>query len=135
MRILLTVAAAALVGGCSMKADMAAGDKAIAAFHQALNAGQSRQILAGASPEFRAVTPEPQALRLFDTVHARLGAFKDGKSVGFNDNVSSGGHMLVDRYEAHYQNGTALETFTFRVSGDRAVMIGYNVNSNALLLQ
>src|SRR5438067_3678319 len=94
-RIAMAAMAAGLLGGCSMKADMEAGGKAIAAFHQALDAGQYQKIWAASAPDMKGATPEPRLTALLDAVHRRLGRFKSGSQTGFNDNLSGAGHMLT----------------------------------------
>ena len=129
------LAAAALAAGCSMGADMKLGENAVAAFHRQLDAGQFDRIYDGSSSEMKASTPRPKLVEFLSAVHAKLGAFKSGGLGGFNDNVSTGGHRLVLVYNAQYQNGAAAETFTFSIAGDRALLMGYNVNSDALILK
>jgi hypothetical protein len=94
-RIALAALAAALLGGCSMKADMDAGAKAIVAFHQAVDAGQYRKVWAESAQDMKGATPDERLTALLDAVHRKLGRFKSGGQVGFNDNVSGAGHMLT----------------------------------------
>jgi len=129
------LAAGLLVGGCSMKEDMAAGDKAVAAFHQALDAGQFQQIWAGSAPDMKAATPQDRLVALLDAVHGGLGRFKSGSQVGFNDNVSTGGHVLSLAYQSQYEKGPAQEQFVFRIEGGKAVLAGYHINSDALIVR
>lgn len=134
-RIAMAALAAGLLGGCSMKEDMAAGDKAIAAFHQALDAGQFQQIWAQSAPDMKAASPQDRLTALLDAVHRGLGRFKSGSQIGFNDNVSTGGHILTIAYQAQYEQGPATEQFVFRIDGGRALLAGYHVNSDALLVR
>lgn len=135
MRRFAALAAGALLAGCSMQADIAAGDKAVAAFHQALNAGQFQKMFADSSQDMKGSTTEAHMVQLYDAIHRKLGTFKDGKTVGFRDNVNTGGHMLGLQYQAHYEKGDAAEDFTFRIDGGRAALAGYHVSSDALLTQ
>jgi hypothetical protein len=124
-----------LLGGCSMKEDMAAGDKAVAAFHQALDAGRFQQIWAQSAADMKATTAQDRLVALLDTAHRNLGRFKSGSQIGFNDNVSTGGHMLTVNYQAQYERGPATEQFVFRIDGGRALLAGYRVNSDALVVR
>jgi hypothetical protein len=134
-RIAMAALAASLLGGCSMKADMDAGAKAIAAFHQAVDAGQYRKVWADSAQDMKGATPEERLTALLDAVHRKLGRFKSGNQIGFNDNVSGAGHMLTINYQAQYEKGAAAEQFVFRIDGGRALLGGYHINSDALILQ
>jgi hypothetical protein len=134
-RIAVAAMAAALLGGCSMKADMDAGGKAIAAFHQAVDAGQYQKVWTDSAQDMKGATPEPRLTALLDVVHRKLGRFKAGSQIGFNDNVSGAGHVLTINYQAQYEKGPADEQFVFRLDGGRALLAGYHINSDALILQ
>jgi hypothetical protein len=134
-RIAMAALAAGLLSGCSMKEDMAAGDKGIAAFHQALDAGQFQQVWAQSAPDMKAATAQDRLTALLDAVHRKLGRFRSGSQTGFNDNVSGAGHMLTVAYQAQYEKGAASEQFVFRIDGGRALLAGYHINSDALILQ
>jgi hypothetical protein len=134
-RIAMTMAAAALLGGCSMKEDMAAGDRAIAGFHQAVDAGQFQKVWTESAPDMKGATSQERLTALLDAVHRKLGRFKSGSKTGFNDNVSGAGHTLAINYQAQYEKGAAGEQFVFRIDGGRALLAGYHINSDALILQ
>ena len=129
------LAAGLLLAGCSMKEDMAAGDKAVTAFHQALDAGQFQQVWAQSAQDMKTATPQDRLTAMLDAVHRKLGRFKSGSQIGFNDNVSNSGHMVTINYQAQYEKGAASEQFVFRIDGGKALLAGYNINSDALILQ
>ena len=130
----MVAVAAGLLAGCSMKADMDAGGKAIDAFHRTLDAGQFQQIWTESAPDMKSATTPDRLNALLDAVHRKLGRFKSGSQVGFNDNVSPAGHMLTVNYQAQYEKGTAGEQFVFRIDGGRALLAGYHINSDALIV-
>ncbi|MBV9929753.1 MAG: DUF4019 domain-containing protein [Alphaproteobacteria bacterium] len=133
-RIATIIAAVALLAGCSMKADMDAGSKAIAAFHRDVDAGQYQKVWAESATDMKGSTPADRLAALLDAVHRKLGRFRSGSQVGFNDNVSGAGHTLSVTYEARYEKGAATEQFVFRMDGNRALLAGYHINSDALIL-
>jgi hypothetical protein len=53
--------------------------------------------------------------------------------VGWNDNVTTGGHFVTVNYAANYARGTAQESFVYRLDGTSAVLAGYHINSTALI--
>ena len=59
--------------------------------------------------------------------------FKSGKTVGWNDNTTTSGHYVTLNREAAFARGPATEQFIFRVDGNRALLVGYQVNSDLLI--
>ena len=43
--------------------------------------------------------------------------------------------MVTINYQAQYEKGAASEQFVFRIDGGKALLAGYNINSDALILQ
>ena len=127
----IAIAASLALGGCSMGADMKAGGDAVAAFHKQLDAGQFAAIEAASGPEMK--SSPGQFLKLLDAVHRKLGASGASQQVGFNDAVNTGGHFLTLNYRTTFAKGAAAETFVYRIDGGKAVLAGYNINSDALI--
>jgi hypothetical protein len=121
-----------LLAGCSVDGDLAAGDAAIAAFHARLDRGRFAEIYNEAAPEMKAVTNGPDFVRLLALVHARLGAFRKGTRVGWNDSRTTNGRFLNLSYRAVYEKGPAEESFVYRLDGATPALAGYHVDSPAL---
>lgn len=133
-RALVGTAAAMLLAGCSMGQDASTTEKAIGSFHAQINAGQFDAVYAASAEEMKTTTSQVVFDRMMSAIHRKLGAFKSGKVLGWNDNLTANGHLLTLNYAADYDSGAADENFVYRVDGDRATLIGYHVNSQALLL-
>lgn len=129
----VTLGALALVG-CSAGEDVPLANKAIDRFHAALNAGQFDPIYVGAAKEMKDTTPQPRLVALLSAVHRKLGTFRSGSSVGWNDNVNPGGHFVTINYQASYEHGPAAESFVYRIEDGHATLAGYHVNADALIL-
>ena len=134
-KIPYAMAVAAALCGCSAGTDVPLAEKAVDSFHQTLNAGDFARIYAEARPDMKAATAEGPLVDLLGAVHRKLGVFQSGKSVGWNDNATTGGHFLTLTYASTYAGGTADERFVYRIDGGRAMLAGYNINSNALILK
>jgi hypothetical protein len=122
------------LAACSPSADTKAAEDAISSFHVDLNAGNFDKIYDRSSSELKAAATKEKFTKILNAVHSKLGTFKSGKSDGWNDNVTTGGHFVTISYQASYEKGAAAENFVYRVQGDQAVLVGYHVNSDALLL-
>lgn len=132
MKRLMTMAVTALaLGGCSMGQDITAGSAAVDQFHKQMDAGRFEAIDAAAGPEIKA-TPGGFA-PILAMAHAKLGNVKSTTRTGFNDRYDNGDHRLEMVYDTKFDKGDGTEQFVYRFVGGKAVLIGYHVNSAALL--
>ena len=122
------------LAGCSFGADVPVAEKAIAAFHTQLDAAQFGPIYAQSADEMKKDTTQAQLADFLAAVHRKLGPFKSGKSIGWNDNVNTGGHYVTINYQATYERGPATESFVYRIDDGKAALVGYHVNSNVLIM-
>ena len=132
-QLLVFISLVALVG-CSSSSDVPTAERAIEAFHSELNVGDFNKVYDGGSAELKAATSREKFGRILNAVHSKLGLFTNGKSVGWNDNATTSGRYVTINYDANYQKASATENFVFRIDGSRAALVGYHVNSDALLL-
>jgi hypothetical protein len=130
---LIALALLAPLASCNAAEDTKAGEAAIVTFHNALNAANFDQIYTDTDPEFKSVTTRQDFNKVLAAIHKKLGNFQSGKTVGWNDNATTGGHYLTLNAEAKYDRGTAHEQFVFKISKQRAALAGYNINSTALI--
>lgn len=127
------VAAMLVVAACTGGENLAAAEKEIGRFHANLNAGEFTRIHEGAGPQWKQTTSKTDAESIFRAIRTKLGPYEAGKQNGWRVNYGTGGTLVVVRYESHFQKGDAIETFTFRRSGDNAQLVGYNINSKTLI--
>lgn len=131
MRFAIMLAAAAALAGCSMGRDMSATDAAVANFHAKLNNGQFAAIAAAAGPEIKNGSTDFPAF--IAAIHTKLGTFRSTARQGFNDNINNGDHTFTASYASVYSSGPASENFVYRLNSGKPVLIGYHVESAALL--
>jgi hypothetical protein len=131
MRFAMLLAASAALAGCSMGQDMSATDSAVADFHAKLNNGQFAAIADASGPEIKNGATNFTAF--IEAIHAKLGTFKSTARSGFNDNVNNGDHTFTTSYASVYSSGPATENFVYRLNSGKPVLIGYHVESAALL--
>lgn len=72
-------------------------------------------------------------IKLLTVFHSKLGSFKNGKTVGWNDNETTSGHFVTLNIDAAFEKGPGTEQFVFRVDGSRALLVGYHLNSDLLI--
>ena len=120
--------------GCSPSSDVPAAEHGIATFHSDLNAGNFQRIYEASDAQLKGDTSKEMFGKILNAVHTKLGRFKGGKSAGWNDNATTSGRFVTINYEAAYEKGTAQENFVYRITGNHAALVGYHINSAALLL-
>lgn len=101
----------------------------VAVFHERLNAGQYGEIYSEASEEFRSVAPQEKVLALFSAIDNKLGKVKSSSIKTWNVNTFNFVTTVVLVVDTQFERGVGTETFTFRVSGDKATLLGYYINS------
>ena len=133
-RMVVTMLGALALTGCSFGADVPVAEKAIAAFHAQLDAAQFGPIYTQSASEMRKATTQPHLAAFLEAVHRKLGLFKSGKSLGWNENVTTSGHYVAINYQASYEHGPAAENFVYRIDDGKATLVGYHVNSDVLIM-
>lgn len=132
-RAFMALGLAAALAGCSVGKDLPAATKAIDQFHADLNAGNIVKLIQQSGPELIGKDPV-RTSNLFLAVHRKLGVFQRGKVQGWNENLTTSGHFLAINYAATYAKGSATEQFVYRIGKARPILVGYNINAEALIL-
>ncbi len=134
MRFLAIVAAALALSACSIGKDVPVAEAAVARFHQQLDAGKFAETLENATPQMAVEAKEGKWNALLTAVHTKLGKFRSAKTVGWNDSFTNGDHFITLNVASQYERGAAQEQFVYRIWGEKALLAGYHVNSEALIL-
>ena len=129
LAILMTVAGA----GCSVGKGREAAERAVLEFHQRLDAEQYDQIYTTASDDFRASTSQSDSTELFAAVHRKLGKVLSAHQRTFAVNTTLTGTSVRLQYDTEFAEGKATEAFVFTLSGDKATLFSYNINSPTLI--
>jgi hypothetical protein len=122
------------LAGCSPGTDVPVAEKAVARFHTMLDAGQEAQIYQESASEMKNAGAEAKLTALLSAVHRKLGTVKKAEQRAWNDQVTPDGHFVTLNYATSYARGDAAETFVYKIAGEKAELVGYNINSNALII-
>jgi hypothetical protein len=136
LRVGLLLCAAGLAGCFSMSAGgniEKAADEQVSAFHKHLNRGDIDGLIAMAHPDLLKASSEEELRTIFTLVHDKLGAVMKSETVRSHYSSMTSGASAVVVKETTFANGKGTETFTFRMEGDKALLLGYNINSMDLL--
>lgn len=109
--------------------------KAIPAFHAQYDREDFDAIYNSAAKEFREAAKKQDYDTFMKAVRRKLGTVKSSTRQNWNVFVGTGGRRVTLTYATQFENGSGTEIFTF-VSRDGApTLLGYNVNSNTLIVK
>ena len=134
--IFLPIVISLAVLGCTdtIKGKSVAEPK-IAVFHDRFNAGQYEEIYSEAAEEFQKAAPKEKVLALFSAMDRKLGKVKASSTKTWKVNTFNLVTTVILVTDTQFEQGAGVETFTFRVSGDKATLLGYNINSTDMLIR
>ena len=121
--------------GCSMSKDAAVAEQAVPRFHEQFDTGRFDTIYAGAGDDLKSATTQQEFVALLEAVHRKLGNTKTADKTAFTVNYNMSGSSVTLDYKTTFDGGDAQEQFVFRIQDDSALLIGYNINSTALVLK
>jgi hypothetical protein len=127
--------AAALAGlwGCGFQKDASAAGVAVTQFHSELNKQDYTAIYAQADQRFRKASTPDDFEALMIAIHNKLGAVVDAKQQGFFVNYNTSGTQIRLTYQTKFTAGDAQEEFVWSKTGSSYQLLGYHINSNALI--
>lgn len=125
----------AFLCGCSMSADSALAEQAVPKFHEELDAGSFDAIYNGSADELKKATTQQDFVALLDAIHRKLGNTKASDKMGWRVNYQTSGSYVTLDYKTWFDGGNAQEEFVFRMNDKAALLVGYHINSTALILK
>lgn len=123
----------ALTLGCStMMKGKEAAEPSVAKFHQQFNDKQFAMVYADSSSQLKEAVAEKDWVAMLETVYGRMGAFKKAEATDWSLNTVTLGTVLKIKYDSEFAQARGTEEFTFLIEGDKASLVGYSVESDAL---
>ncbi len=122
-----------LMIGCGAQKDMEAASAAVTQFHGQLDHQDYLSIYKNADERFRAASEQDDFLALMTAVHNKLGMVQQSSRQGFFVNYNTSGTSIRLTYATKFGSGDAEEEFLWSKSGDSFRLLGYHINSNALI--
>jgi hypothetical protein len=121
------------VSGCDMLSDKSDAEAAVNDFHQKLDGGDFEAIYNNADAGLKSASSEKDFLALLAAVHKKLGNVQNSSETNFSMNSVNLSTQIVLVYNTKFGGGDATETFTWHVSGGKPLLLGYNINSLAMM--
>jgi hypothetical protein len=128
------VMAGALLAGCSSSKDIALAEAQIPRFRHLMAAQKFDEIYDAAGNELKKATTRKEMVALLSAVDRKLGPVKGSEKVRWNVNVHTSGMFVTLDYQTHFERGDGYETFVYQMVEDKALLVGYHINSNALII-
>src|SRR2546430_10439956 len=116
VRSSLAFAAALVFASCGITKSKETAAKSVNTFHQRFNAAQFAAIYNAATPAFKKSAPQAQFMQFIQAVRRKLGAFKSATQSGWRTNATTSGTFVELTYNSQFEQGSAVETFTFVIS-------------------
>ncbi|HEV2842735.1 MAG TPA: hypothetical protein VGW39_15540 [Chthoniobacterales bacterium] len=129
---LLAGAAVGLVlglSGCGLKKDTKAAEAEVDRFHKHWNAGEFKAVYDEAHINFRNSQTADQTVATLERVKRNYGAFKSAARSSWGFNSDNGVTDVKLKYDSAYDNGSAVEAFVYRMSGDKPLLVSYDIMS------
>lgn len=134
--LFLVMSIALFASGCGgMFKGKKAAEQSVADFHQLYNEGRLSEIYSAGHSKFKEATTEKQFLEFVSAVQRKLGKVTQTANAGFNVSTFNLATTVVMTQSTTFEQGTGREVFTFQMEGDKAVLVGYNINSKELILK
>ena len=133
--VILCFAVFVAQGGCGTSKDVKAAEEHVTNFHQQLDAQDLVTIYNQADTKLQETTKADEFFSLLTAVHAKLGNYQSATQQGYFVNFTTSGTTIRLTYKTRYAGGDAQEVFIWRKNGGDLKLLGYNINSNALIIK
>ena len=135
----LALAAIVIATSCAGFAAKGTAETAITKFHEQLDAEKYDEMWMGTDDTFKKVTAQADFSALLGAVHRKLGRVVSTTQTNFFSQELAGtensGSFISFTYQTAFAEGSGTEKFNWRVDGKNVRLVGYNINSNALILK
>ena len=122
------------LAACSATQDVDLSNTAIAHFRELMTAQKFDQIYSESADELKKTTTEQNLTRLLAAIDRKLGPVKSAESNGWSVNYNSSGTSVTLKLKTQFEKGTGTETFVYRISGGKALLASYHINSEDLMI-
>jgi hypothetical protein len=137
MKVKLTISlacAVAILTGCGgLTKGKAASETAINHFHQLYSDGRLDDIWKEAHAKFRSASTKDKFDEFMGAVQRKLGKVQSTSNAGWRVNTFNLTTTVLMTQKTVFEHGEGTESFTFEMDGDRAVLVGYNIQSMDLI--
>ena len=124
---------ALLLSGCCSGENLRIAKEATTHVHAQMDSEQFGQLYSEADDALRAATKHQDFLDFMGAVHRKLGRVQNVSQTGFFVNFTTSGTRVRLNYQTKFDGGEAQEEFIWKIKGNQAALVGYHINSTALI--
>ena len=95
----------------------------------AFNNGEYEEIYSETTDEFRRAASRADEIKVFETVHSKMGNPGKMSIKGFHISASTRGTFVNEVYDTQFSLGQGQEGFIWRIDQDTARLVTYHVDS------
>ena len=134
--LFLVVTILFMASGCGgMFKGKAAAEQGVADFHKLYNDGKLAEIYAAGDSKLKGATTQKEFLEFLGAVQRKLGKVTQSSEAGFNVRTFNMTTSVTLSQNTTFEQGAGTEVFTFQMDGDKAILVGYKINSKDLILK
>lgn len=119
--------------GSGMSTGARLSDDAVQRFHSQLDSGAYDTIVGESDEAFQTTDSQEELLKFLAGVHSKLGAAHGFTRTNIFVNANTNGTFINVTYNSTFEQGSAVETFTWRKVSGGLKLMGYHVESKAFL--
>lgn len=116
--------------GSGMSAAATLSDDAVRHFHSQLDSQAYNDIVVGSDEAFQKSDSADEIIKFLAGVHTKLGASRGFTRANVFVNATTGGTFIKVAYNSTFEQGKAVEAFTWKKEGAGLKLVRYDVNSN-----
>jgi|ERR1700730_2331204 hypothetical protein len=125
-----------VLSSCSSGKSVQIAAQGVEQFHSQMDSEQYQSIYAAADEGFHKATNEADFVALLQAVHKKLGKVQTSQRSNFQVGMSTGqGTVVTLVYNTTFDQGSGTEQFLWHMRDNQPVLLGYHINSNALILK
>ena len=119
--------------GSGLSAGASLSDDAVRHFHAQLDAQEFDDIVSQSDQAFQNSDSHAEIVKFLSGVHAKLGASRSFNRANLFVNATTGGTFIKVTYSSAFEQGNAVEAFTWKKEGGHVKLVRYDVNSKVFL--
>jgi hypothetical protein len=119
--------------GSGMRAGARLSDDAVRHFHSQLDAESYADIVHDSDEAFQNSENRDEIIKFLAGVHSKLGASHDFARTNISVNATTNGTFIRVSYQSTFEQGKAVEAFTWKKAGGGLKLVRYDVNSNTFV--
>ena len=115
--------------GCGLAKDSKVAETEAERFHQRWNANEFQAVFDDAHADFRSAQPAEKMVGTLQGVKKHYGQLTSTKRRSWGFHSDKGVTEVTLTYDSAYDHAAAIEEFVFRMTGEKALLLSYDIAS------